>query len=129
MITKLLNEVNEKIETLNNLVQDKEYFEKLEERIEKVNNYVQEQKQEIERLNNIINELDWKPIEEYDKGVYDWVLVKYFDGDFECIPCVAEKRFGKWHSIDEKEIKFDVKYFMDMQQIDKLQELKDSDKE
>ena len=84
---------------------------------------------EIERLNNIINELKWKPIEEYDKGNYDWVLVKYFDGDYECVPCVAEKRFGKWHSIDEKEIKFDVKYFMDMQQIDKLQELKGEDKE
>lgn len=79
---------------------------------------------EVEKSNNIINELKWKPIEEYDKGNYDWVLVKYFDGDYECVPCVAEKRFGKWHSIDEKEIKFDVKYFMDMQQIDKLQELK-----
>ncbi len=79
---------------------------------------------EFDRLNNIIKELKWKPIEEYDKGNYDWVLVKYFDGDYECIPCVAEKRFGKWHSIDEKEIQFDVKYFMDMQQIDKLQKLK-----
>jgi hypothetical protein len=85
--------------------------------------------QEIERLNNIINELKWKPIEEYDKGNYDWVLVKYFDGDYECVPCVAEKRFGKWHSRDEKEIQFDVRYFMDMQQIDKLQELKGVDKE
>ena len=83
--------------------------------------------EEIERLNNIINELKWKPIEEYDKGNYDWVLVKYFDGDYECVPCVAEKRFGKWHSIDEKEIKFEVKYFFDMQQLDKLQELKGSD--
>ena len=67
MITKLLNEVNEKIEKLNNLVQDKEYFKKLEERIEKVNNYAQEQKQKIERLNNIrnkaieyINEYAWQ---------------------------------------------------------------------
>lgn len=57
MITKLLNEVNENIETLNNLVQDKEYFEKLDERIEKVNNYVQEQKQEIEILHSIIKEV------------------------------------------------------------------------
>ena len=86
--------------------------------------YLQLVLNEIERLNNIINELKWKPIEEYDKGDYDWVLVKYFDGDYECVPCVAEKRFGKWHSIDEKEIQFDVKYFMDMQQIDKLQKLK-----
>ena len=93
------------------------------------NELMAEKETEIERLNNIINELKWKPIEEYDKGNYDWVLVKYFDGNYECIPCVAEKRFGKWHSIDEKEIQFDVKYFMDMQQIDKLQELKGSDKE
>ena len=57
MITKLLNEVNEKIETLNNLVQDKEYFEKLDERIEKVNNYAQEQKQERDRLHSIIKEV------------------------------------------------------------------------
>ena len=57
MITKLLNEVNEKIETLNNLVQDKEYFEKLDERIEKVNNYVQKQEQETERLKSIIKEV------------------------------------------------------------------------
>lgn len=83
-----------------------------------------ELRDENTRLNNIINELKWKSIEEYDKGNYDWVLVKYFDGDYECVPCVAEKRFGKWYSIDEKEIRFDVKYFMDMQQLDKLQELK-----
>ena len=83
---------------------------------------------EIDRLNNIINELKWKPIKEYDKGNYDWVLVKYFDGDYECIPCVADKRFGKWYSIDEKEIQFDVKYFMDIQQIDKLKDLKEDNK-
>ena len=83
---------------------------------------------EIERLNNIINELKWKPIEKYDKGNYDWVLVKYFDKDFECIPCVAEKRFDKWYNRNDELIEFDVKYFMDMQQIDKLQELKGDDK-
>ena len=87
-------------------------------------NILIKKEEEIERLNNIINELKWKPIEEYDKSNYDWVLVKYFDGDYECVPCVAEKRFGKWYSIDEKEIQFDVKYFMDMQQLDKIQELK-----
>ena len=83
---------------------------------------------ENERLNNIIEELKWKSIEEYDKSNYDWVLVKYFDGDYECVPCVAEKRFGKWYSIDEKEIQFDVKYFMDMQQLDKLKALKENNK-
>ena len=81
----------------------------------------------IERLNNIINKLCWKPIEEYDKGDYDWVLIKYFDKDYECIPIVAEKRLGKWYSESEMEIQFDVKYFFDMQQLDKLKELKGSD--
>ena len=100
------------------------YFE-YKDKWESSKKQLKEQADEIKRLNNIINELEWKPIEEYDKGNYDWVLVKYFDRDYECIPCVAEKRFGKWHSIDEKEIQFDVKYFMDIQQIDKLQELKE----
>ena len=113
--------VNEIIEQCNELLEDETYYL---ETIELTKDEVKVLLDEIERLNNIINELKWKPIEEYDKGNYDWVLVKYFDGDYECIPCVAEKRFGKWHSIDEKEIQFDVKYFMDMQQIDKLQELK-----
>ena len=88
-----------------------------------------EKDKEIERLNNIINELKWKPIEEYDKGNYDWVLVKYFDGDYECVPCVAEKRFDKWYNRNDEVIESDVKYFIDMQQIDKLQELKGEDKE
>lgn len=89
--------------------------------IQELRDTIDNQREEIDRLNNIINELKWKPIEEYDKSNYDWVLVKYFDGDYECVPCVAEKRFGKWYSIDEKEIQFDVKYFMDMQQLDKLE--------
>ena len=94
----------------------------------KVNQENKKLKEENQRLNNVLNELKWKPIEEYEKPKYDWVLVKYFDKDYECVPCVAEKRFGKWHSIDEKEIQFEVKYFFDMQQLDKLNELKESDK-
>ena len=121
-IKKLLEKKDKEIERLKK--SEKEALDTLEsatyENIDLTN--------EVDRLNNIINELKWKPIEEYDKGNYDWVLVKYFDGDYECVPCVAEKRFGKWHSIDEKEIQFDVRYFMDMQQIDKLQELKGEDK-
>ena len=59
----------------------------------------------------------WKPISEYDNANYDWVLVKYFDGDYECVPEVAEKRSdGKWYT-DEKEIPFEVKYFFDMQEL------------
>ena len=106
-----------------------EIIDRAEDEYDRLKDRVHEQYDEIERLNNIINELCWKPIEEYDEGNYDWVLIKYFDGDYECIPIVAEKRWGKWYSESEKEIQFDVKYFMDMQQIDKLQELKGSDKE
>ena len=85
---------------------------------------IEAREQEIERLNNIINELNWKPIKEYDESNYDWVLVKYFDGNYECVPIVAEKRFGKWYSSEGKEIKFKIKYFFDMQQLDKLLKLK-----
>jgi len=81
VITKLLNEVNEKIETLNNLIQDKEYFEKLDERIEKVNNYVQEQKQEIERLNNIINRI---------KSIYNSLCFSAPENDFIFIEQLGE---------------------------------------
>ena len=106
------------------VLKQKEEIERLQNQNKSLNEMYELTKKEYIRLNNIINKLKWKPIEEYDKGNYDWVLVKYFDGNYECIPCVAEKRFGKWKSIDEKEIKFDVKCFMDMQQIDKLHELK-----
>lgn len=53
----------------------------------------------------------WKPIKEYNRQKYDWVLVKYFDGDYECVPEVAEQRIdGKWYT-SEKQIPFEVKYF------------------
>ena len=66
----------------------------------------------------------WQPIENYFKGNYDWVLIKYYDGEKECIPNVAEfnKNDKKWHLGDNNysilpEI-FEVKYFFDMQQLD-----------
>lgn len=59
----------------------------------------------------------WKPISEYNRENFDWVLVKYFDGDYECVPEVAEKRIdGKWYTT-EREIPFEVKYFFDMQEL------------
>lgn len=59
----------------------------------------------------------WKPIKDYDRKKYDWVLVKYFDGDYECVPEVAERRNdGKWYT-SERQIPFEVKYFFDMQEI------------
>lgn len=68
----------------------------------------------------------WKPISEYDREKYDWVLIKYFDGEEECIPQVAELRSdGKWHVSAGFDGDFtipscfDVKYFFDMQQLDK----------
>lgn len=91
---------------------------------EAIESGIYERDKEILRLNIIINELNWKPIKEYDESNYDWVLVKYFDGNYECVPIVAEKRFGKWYSSEGKEIKFKIKYFFDMQQLDKLQEQK-----
>lgn len=86
MITKLLNKVNENIETLNNLVQDKEYFEKLDERIEKANNYIQKQKQEIERLNNIIKEA----IEFIYENAYDEKRKYCIDDLWDEIPKLLE---------------------------------------
>ena len=62
----------------------------LYDRIDKVNNYVQEQKQEIEKLNNIINELE-----------------KYLD-----------------EALGQDMYRYDFKIILD-----KLQELKGSDKE
>ena len=65
-----------------------------------------------------IEEIKWKPISEYSRETYDWVLVKYFDNEYECIPDVAELRIdGKWYNRSDIEIPFEVKYFFDMQVI------------
>ena len=105
-------------------------YEELQQAVCKlqVENFVKDK--EIERLNNVMNELEWKPIDVYfkNKENYDWVLVKYYDKyNFECIPSVAEWRFDKWYLKDnEKSLQdFEVKYFFDMQQLDKLKELKE----
>lgn len=66
----------------------------------------------------------WKPISEYSREKYDWVLIKYFDGEEECVPQVAELRSdGKWHVSTDFDGDFvipscfDVRYFFDMQTI------------
>lgn len=84
----------------------------------------------IIKQDNVLNDLKWKPIEEYDRKKYDWVLVKFYLKDgYECIPCVAEMRYdGFWYDKDDNIIDYDIKYFFDMQLIDKLKELKESDK-
>lgn len=60
----------------------------------------------------------WRPISEYDRKNYDWVLVKCFDGPYECIPTVAEMRDdGLWYREDVP-LPFEPRYFFDMQQLD-----------
>lgn len=64
----------------------------------------------------------WRPISEYVRGKYDWVLVKYFDGDFEAIPVVAEQMAdGTWQYRSGETIPdiFEIRYFFDIQQLDK----------
>ena len=76
---------------------------------------------ENQELKDRISEVKWKPIEEYQKPKYDWVLVKYYiEPEFECIPCVAEKRFGKWYDRNDILINGEVRYFFDMQLLDIL---------
>lgn len=65
--------------------------------------------------------IGWRPISEYSRKKYDWVLIKYFDGDFECIPDVAEMRSdGRWWTRADIIIPdiFDVRYFFVMNQLD-----------
>ena len=62
----------------------------------------------------------WRPISEYNRENYDWVLVKCFDVGFECIPMIAELRSdGYWHTAEEAIIPSkNVRYFFDMKQLD-----------
>lgn len=70
------------------------------------------------KIKDKIEEIKWKPISEYSRETYDWVLVKYFDNEYECIPDVAELRIdGKWYNRSDIEIPFEIKYFFDMQVI------------
>lgn len=91
MITKLLNEINDKIERLNNLVQDKEYFKNLEERINKVNKYIEKQEQEIRRLNNIIDKVI-EYIKKYGTESENEInYVKYNNKEY----CIVASDFGE----------------------------------
>lgn len=69
----------------------------------------------------------WQPISEYSREKHDWVLIKYFDGEEECVPQVAELRSDrKWHVSTDFDgdfvipSQFDVRYFFDMQQLDRM---------
>lgn len=103
-----------------------------QKKAEYFNNLIKEKDKEIEQLNNIIDELKWKPISQYDNGNHDWVLIKMFikEDNYECVPIVAEKRMGVWRNQDGEaldEDMFEIKYFMDMQQLDTLKELKEGE--
>ena len=90
---------------------------------------IKEAKQLQSNWNSLRELIKWRPIEEYDENKYDWVLVKYYDGDYECVPTVAERRKGtnKWYDTNNNEIIFEVKYFFDMQLLDKMNELEGKD--
>ena len=123
-ITNLQEAIEIKNQRINEEQQEKERYIKFYNELNIWNKQLQE---ENKRLNNIINELEWKPIEQYEKPKYDWVLVKYYiEPEFECIPTVAEERFGKWYDRNDNEIIGEVRYFMDMQLLDKLKELKEN---
>ena len=66
----------------------------------------------------------WLPISEYTRDKYDWVLIKYYLEDgYECIPTVAEMRSdGRWYDPNGFALPVDVRYFFDMQLLDKLSE-------
>lgn len=84
----------------------------------------EEVKKQRDLYKSVIDEVKWKPIEEYNREEYDWVLVKYFDDDYECVPNVAEMRVDrKWYTPSNEQIIFEIKYFMDMQVLDKIDEI------
>ena len=79
---------------------------------------------------NIKKVVGWRPISEYDDtytfldNTCNWVLVRMFNGDFECIPRIAKKRRdGKWYDFNDNELPFEVKEFFDMEQLDKKEGL------
>ena len=107
LIGKLLTDYKQKC----NYIKENEIYKK------NLFNSYEEKSKELEKEKEKNKELKWKPIKDYNRKKYDWVLVKYFDGDYECVPEVAEKRSdGKWYT-SERQIPFEVKYFFDMQEI------------
>ena len=100
-------------------------YETIDENILDINYMIYEIDKLQSNWNSLRELIRWRPIEEYDENKYDWVLVKYYDGDYECVPTVAERRKGtnKWYDTNNNEIIFEVKYFFDMQLLDKMNEL------
>ena len=76
-----------------------------------------------------MEQICWRPIEEYFKGEYDFVLVKPFYGEFEMVPQVAEysKALNKWLNPNGEEISIEVKEFADIKLIPESLSEVDSD--
>lgn len=79
----------------------------------------------VERYNKLYDQArkgvtGWRPISKYNRVEYDWVLIKYFDNGYECVPCVAEQRNdGKWYDRSGNELPFQIVFFFDMQELDR----------
>lgn len=98
------------VQAIENLIKGyKELEEELEQRIEqKVEDYRYVDKEMIPKS---------KVREKIDILNTNIVNAERFDGDYECVPEVAEQRIdGKWYTT-EREIPFEVKYFFDMQEL------------
>ena len=76
-----------------------------------------------------MEQICWKPIEEYFKGPYDFVLVKLFDEESEIVPQVAAYNnvLNKWLTPNGDEISLEVKEFADIKLIPKSSSEVDSD--
>lgn len=76
-----------------------------------------------------MEQICWRPIEEYFKGEYDFVLVKPFDGEFEMVPQVAvyNNVLNKWLTPNGDEISLEVKEFADIKLIPQSLSEVDSD--
>lgn len=76
-----------------------------------------------------MEQICWRPIEEYFKGEYDFVLVKPFYGEFEMVPQVAAYNnvLNKWLTPNGDEISLEVKEFADIKLIPESLSEVDSD--
>ena len=76
-----------------------------------------------------MEQICWRPIEEYFKGEYDFVLVKLFYGEFEMVPQVAAYNnvLNKWLTPNGAEISLEVKEFADIKLIPESLSEVDSD--
>ena len=76
-----------------------------------------------------MEQICWRPIEEYFQGEYDFVLVKPFYGEFEMVPQVAAYNnvLNKWLTPNGDEISLEVKEFADIKLIPESLSEVDSD--